>query len=175
MHELRGQRVVLRTGTESDVARLSAISSEPEVSQWWGGLSDEEIREQFVDSAVGYVVEVDGEVIGAVQYSEEEDPMYRHAGMDIFLSAASHGRGYGTEAVRVLARHLLKDRGHHRITIDPAAANAAAIRTYEKVGFRRVGLMRSYERGPDGNWHDGLLMDLLKEEFVDAKGDVSRG
>jgi aminoglycoside 6'-N-acetyltransferase len=170
---LEGERVVLRTGTESDVARLSAISSEPEVSQWWGGLSDEEIREQFVDSSLGYVVGVDGEVIGAVQYSEEEDPMYRHAGIDIFLSAASHGRGYGTEAVRVLARHLLFERDHHRLIIDPAAANAAAIRAYEKVGFRRVGLMRNYERGPDGTWHDGLLMDLLREEFVDAEGSDS--
>ena len=166
---LQGNRVVLRTGTESDVARLSEISREPEVMQWWGGLSDEEIREQFVDSDLGYVVEVDGEVIGAVQYSEEEDTMYRHAGMDIFLSAASHGRGYGTEAVRILARYLLFERNHHRITIDPAAENAAAIRTYEKVGFRRVGLMRNYERGPDGTWHDGLLMDLLREEFVDAR------
>jgi aminoglycoside 6'-N-acetyltransferase len=166
---LRGIRVLLRTGTESDVARLSEISREPEVMQWWGGLSDEEIREQFVDSDLGYVVEVDGVVIGAVQCSEEEDPMYRHAGMDIFLSAASHGRGYGTEAVRVLARYLLFERNHHRITIDPAAENAAAIRTYEKVGFRRVGLMRNYERGPDGTWHDGLLMDLLREEFVDAR------
>jgi len=167
---LQGDRVVLRAGTESDVARLSAISNEPEVMRWWGELSDDEIREQFVASTLGYVVEVDGEVIGAIQYSEEEDPMYRHAGMDIFLSATSHGHGYGTEAVRVLARHLLFERDHHRIIIDPAAANAAAIRTYEKVGFRRVGLMRNYERGPDGTWHDGVLMDLLKEEFVDAEG-----
>lgn len=165
---LQGERVILRSGAESDVARLSAISSEPEVMQWWGGLSDEEIREQFVDSGFGFVVEVDGQVIGAVQYSEEEDPMYRHAGMDIFISTASHGRGYGTEAVRILARYLLFERNHHRITIDPAASNAAAIRTYEKIGFRRVGLMRNYERGTDGTWHDGMLMDLLREEFVDA-------
>ena len=166
---LQGERVVLRPGAESDVARLSAISSEPEVMQWWGGLSGEEIREQFVDSALGFVVEVEGQVIGAVQYSEEEDPMYRHAGMDIFLSTASHGRGYGTEAVRLLARYLLFERNHHRITIDPAASNAAAIRTYEKIGFRRVGLMRNYERGTDGTWHDGMLMDLLRDEFVDAQ------
>ena len=52
----------------------------------------------------------------------------------------------------------------HRITIDPAAANTAAIRAYEKVGFRPVGVMRSYERGPDGTWHDGLLMELLAGE-----------
>jgi aminoglycoside 6'-N-acetyltransferase len=164
---LQGNRVVLRTGTESDVPRLSAISREPEVKQWWSELTDEEIREQFVDSPLGCVVEVDGEVIGAIQYSEEEDPMYRHAGIDIFLSAASHGRGYGTDAVRVLARYLLFERGHHRITIDPAATNEAAIRTYEKIGFRKVGVMRDYERGPEGTWHDGLLMDLLRNEFVD--------
>jgi aminoglycoside 6'-N-acetyltransferase len=42
----------------------------------------------------------------------------------------------------------------------------AAIRAYEKAGFRPVGVMRSYERGPDGTWHDGLLMELLAEEFV---------
>jgi hypothetical protein len=54
---------------------------------------------------------------------------------------------------------------HHRLTIDPAADNAGAIRAYEKVGFRRVGIMRKYERGPDGIWRDGLLMDLLEEEF----------
>ena len=71
----------------------------------------------------------------------------------------------GAEAIRVLARHLFEERGHHRLTIDPAADNAAAIRAYEKVGFRRVGVMRLYERGPDGDWHDGLLMDMLREEF----------
>jgi aminoglycoside 6'-N-acetyltransferase len=33
------------------------------------------------------------------------------------------------------------------------------------VGFRPVGVMRRYERGPDGSWHDGLLMDLLPEDL----------
>jgi aminoglycoside 6'-N-acetyltransferase len=46
--------------------------------------------------------------------------------------------------VRTLARYLIDERGHHRLTIDPAADNAAAVRTYEKVGFRAVGLMREY-------------------------------
>ncbi|MPZ91419.1 MAG: GNAT family N-acetyltransferase [Actinobacteria bacterium] len=165
---LQGNRLLLRTGIESDLARLRSILLEVEVAQWWGGLGDEEIREQFIGSRFGYVIEVDEQVIGGIQYSEEDDPMYRRAGIDIFLTAVSHGLGYGTEAVRLLARHLLFKRNHHRITIDPAAANAAAIRTYEKVGFRRVGIMRRYERGPDGTWHDGLLMDLLKDEFIDA-------
>ena len=63
------------------------------------------------------------------------------------------------------SRHLFEERGHHRLTIDPAADNTTAIRAYERVGFRAVGIMRRYERGPDGVWRDGLLMDMLQEEF----------
>ncbi len=51
------------------------------------------------------------------------------------------------------------------MVIDPAADNTAAIRSYTKVGFRPVGIMRSYERGADGSWHDNLLMDLLADEL----------
>jgi aminoglycoside 6'-N-acetyltransferase len=49
--------------------------------------------------------------------------------------------------------------------IDPAATNERAIRSYRRVGFRDVGVMRRYERGGDGTWHDGLLMDLLREDI----------
>jgi aminoglycoside 6'-N-acetyltransferase len=100
-----------------------------------------------------------------VQYSEEATPMYRHAGIDLFLDPETHDRGIGREVVRRVAEHLVNERGHHRLVIDPAADNEAAIRCYAAVGFRRVGVMREYERGPDGTWHDGLLMDLLAGEL----------
>ena len=90
-----------------------------------------------------------------MQYHEELDPEYRHAGIDLFLGAPYQDRGLGTDAVRTIARHLVHDRGHHRLTIDPVAHNARAIRCYEKVGFRRVGIMREYQRDPDGTWRDG--------------------
>ena len=101
-----------------------------------------------------------------IQYGEEDDPAYRHASIDIFLDPAAHGRHIGRDAVRALARHLIEDRGHHRLVIDPAADNTAAIRCYAAVGFRPVGIMRNYERDVDAEtWHDGLLMDLLAAEF----------
>ena len=108
---------------------------------------------------------------GMVQYGEENDPDYRHASIDIFLDPAVHGRVVCRDAVATLARHLFRDRGHHRLVIDPAADNAAAIRCYSAVGFKAVGIMRSYERDGGGGgggasgWHDGLLMDLLAEDF----------
>ena len=163
---LTGARISLRPVTAGDVARLSSIRREPEVASRWGGLGEGEIEEEFVGNDKVFVVETEGEVIGAIQYDEEEDPMYRHASIDIFLTTARHRQGFGPEAIRVLARYLIDERGHHRMTIDPAADNGAAIRAYEKVGFRRVGVMRSYERGPDGTWHDGLLMEMLPDELT---------
>jgi len=66
-----------------------------------------------------------------------------------------------------VARRLIEEDGHHRITIDPAADNEHAISAYEKVGFRRVGTMRRYQRMSDGTWIDGLLMELLADELID--------
>ncbi len=108
------------------------------------------------------------------QYTAENEPSYRHASIDIFLDPSVHGRGLGRDAVRVLAKHLIWDLGHHRIVIDPAADNAAAIRCYAAVGFQPVGVMRRYERDADGaGWHDGLLMDLLAEELALQTGEAS--
>ena len=163
---LSGPRVTLRTATADDSARITQIRHEPEVARRWGTPEEGEL-EEFLSDEKTFVVEADGEVIGAIQYDEEQDPMYRHAGIDIFLTTSRHDQGFGSQAVRLLARHLIEERGHHRLTIDPAADNAAAIRAYEKVGFRSVGVMRSYERGPDGTWHDGLLMEMLADQLTD--------
>ena len=99
-----------------------------------------------------------------MQYYEELDPQYRHAGIDLFIGEPYEDRGLGTDAVRTMARYLVNDRGHHRLIIDPVAHNARAIRCYEKVGFRRVGVMRQYQRDQGGIWRDGLL-DLLAREL----------
>ena len=164
---LRGERVVLRPAEERDTARFAAILSEASVARWFGGAEAVRHADEWARSAEGVVfaIEVDGEVAGAIQYWEETDPDYRHAGMDLFLGEAYQGRDLGPEALALLARHLF-ERGHHRLVIDPAVANERAVRAYERVGFRRVGVMRRYERDPAGGWRDGLLMDLLPEELA---------
>jgi aminoglycoside 6'-N-acetyltransferase len=165
---LKGQAVVLRPAVEADIPALVAIVSSPEVARWWGNPpTAEEFARDLVDEEVAiFVILVDNQVAGLIQYTEENDPQYRSAGIDISLRADQLGRGLGADAVRTLARHLFEDRKHHRLTIDPAAANERAIASYSKVGFKPVGVMRQYERGVDGTWHDGLLMDLLREELA---------
>jgi aminoglycoside 6'-N-acetyltransferase len=145
----------------ADVAELLRIHRTPEVRRWWG---DPEPGFPTDDdpAATRLTIVVDGRVAGLVQYAEELEPRYRHASIDIFLDPVWHGRGLGTEALRRVVAQLMQQRGHHRITIDPSATNAAAIRSYEKAGFVPVGVMRAYERDVDSDeWHDGLLMEFI--------------
>lgn len=165
---LDGAQVHLRLTRSDDVEPLHTILTQPDVAKWWGTFDRQRVQSEIIESdddTIIYVIQVAGNVVGLIQYYEEIDPDYRHAGIDIFLDPAYHGRGLGGDAIRTLARYLFEARGHHRLIIDPAAANTRAIRSYERVGFRPVGVMRRYERGSDGIWHDGLLMDLLREEL----------
>lgn len=165
---LQGKAVRLRPATATDATRLAEILTHPDVAVWWPDYNADRVRRDLLEVDDGYVifaVEVDETVIGLVQHWEENDPEYRHAGIDIALDPAWHGRGLGADAVRTVARHLFAARGHHRVVIDPATDNARAIRSYERIGFRPVGVMRRYARAADGTWRDGLLMDLLPEEL----------
>jgi aminoglycoside 6'-N-acetyltransferase len=161
---LEGDRLLLRPLGRADLERLDAINREPAVARWWNPGEFE--RWPLDPDCERLAIVVEAEPAGLIQYEEETDPDFRHASIDIFLSSSLHGRGLGAEAVRLLARHLFDDRGHHRISIDPAAANTAAIRCYERVGFRPVGVMRRYQYDhAAGEWSDNLLMDLLASEL----------
>jgi len=167
--ELRGRDVTLRPVEPGDAPVLAEILAEPAVARWWGAFDLERVKRDLTAAhpdEEGFAIAHDGAVIGYIQAVEENEADFRHASIDLFVRTAAQGRGLGPDAIRALAKHLIDDRGHHRITIDPAAANSQAIAAYERVGFRPVGIMRQYQRMTDGTWVDALLMDLLAAELV---------
>ncbi|WP_284749369.1 GNAT family N-acetyltransferase [Amycolatopsis sp. RTGN1] len=170
---ITGSRVRLRPAAAADAARFEEILSHPDVARWWAD-AEEPVAAQVSylldpdDGTTTYAIEHEGVVVGIELAFEEADPQYRHAGIDIAVHPDWQGRGLGSDAIRTLAEHLFSVRGHHRVVIDPAADNKSAIQLYQSLGFQPVGTMRSYERGPDGSWHDGLLMDLLAEDLLPA-------
>lgn len=153
----------LTATTEDDAVALRALHSTPEVAAWWD-LPDPGFPMHDEPQATRFTIHYGDEIAGLIQYSEETDPKYRSASIDIFVGPTFQNRGIGTQAISMVLDILLHERSHHRVTIDPAADNHAAIRCYEKAGFRRVGLMRLAERDSDGNgWHDSLMMELVVE------------
>jgi aminoglycoside 6'-N-acetyltransferase len=163
MTVITGERVVLRPATADDAPALAAILAEPEVARWWGEHDVERVRREHIDDDEDetFAIEVDGALAGMLLVHEETDPEYRHATLDVTLATAYQDRRLGREALRAAVDHLARERGHHRFTIDPSADNERAIRCYRAVGFEPVGVLRRYWRAPDGEWRDGLLMDLV--------------
>ena len=170
MSDLRGERVVLRPLDASHAEALREIRRSPEVALRWGPLED--------DFPVGdepevtrFTILVEDQPAGMVQYAEESEPDIRSASIDIFVGPAWQGRGVGSDALKTLVRHLIDERGHHRITIEPAVDNPRAIRSYEKAGFRRVGVTHASYRDPGSReWIDEVLMELVVRPPISGKG-----
>jgi aminoglycoside 6'-N-acetyltransferase len=137
-----------------------AIRTSPAVARWWDPPAD---TWPMNDSdSHRFTVWLGDRIVGFVQWYENDDPDYRHAGIDLFLDASVHGQGLGQEVVTTVLRHLVDGLGHHRVVIDPEAANVRAIACYRACGFREVGVMRRYQRDHrTGDWKDGLLLEYV--------------
>ena len=162
---LTREALCLRPAEEADVPALVAVLADPEVCRWWGKHDAAAVRADL-EAQPCWSVLVDGRVAGWIQVNEEAGENFPSVAFDIALDAGARGRGLGQAALRLAIAHFIS-RGHHRFTIDPAAGNERAIRSYRAVGFRPVGVLRAYERAPDGSWRDGLLMDLLAGELTE--------
>ncbi len=160
MEELRGERVTLRPVVEADREPLWRMRSEPEVARWWGPPEDGWPGTE--EDVILLAIVLGGNVVGLVQFWEEPDDDARYADVDVFVTSALHDRGLGTEALTLLADHLTRDRGHHRLTLATSPDNHRAIRVYERLGFRRIGIAEASARDPGtGEWRDELLMERV--------------
>jgi aminoglycoside 6'-N-acetyltransferase len=131
---LRAGHVTLRPLGEGEVDELAAMLTRPGVREWWGPLDDaEHTREGLLNDGAAFAIEVDGTLAGWLGYNEETDPDHRYASLDIFLAPEYQDQGLGPAALRLAAEWLFEQRGHHRLTIDPACENVRAIRAYAAV------------------------------------------
>jgi len=80
----------------------------------------------------------------------------------------ARGRGYGTEAMRLLLDYAFTVLGMHSVMLTVFAYNAAGRRCYEKVGFREMGRRRE-SRWYNGRFWDEIHMDILASEFTGSR------
>jgi aminoglycoside 6'-N-acetyltransferase len=105
--------LVLRSLAPDDAAELVRIHTTPEVQEWWD-VPEEGFPWNDDPDTTRLVIEVEGAVAGLIEYWEETEPKYRHAGIDVFLDPALRGRGLGTEAVATTASRSTRPRPMRR-------------------------------------------------------------
>ena len=148
---MQTSKTTLRNATHDDVDRLVAWHADPDVSRYWDDetFTRAEMLERLARPTVeAWIVEVEGEPVGSLQVHE--------TGLDMFLIPRARGRGYGPDAGRAMARHLLDERGWTRVTVDPYRWNESAVRAWGRAGFVAVS-----EHDPDDeHLHPWVLMEF---------------
>lgn len=173
---LRGRTVLLRSIERDDVAQLHEWTSDP--ATWgltaaapWAPRTVTEAQKRFddgerwavSDTAVPFAVEAEGALAGSVSLWGI-DTLARSGHLAISLGPHARGRGWGSDACRVLLGYAFRLRGLHRVQLEVLADNAAAVRAYEAVGFVHEGRRRQ-SAWVDGAFVDELFMGVLEPEW----------
>lgn len=148
-------RLHLRDVTLEDADLLDAWEAEPGILSEYNdfGLPPRSLDREAVargpmrDERHGMlVVELsDDTPIGTVSWHQVQygpNPESRAFNMGIELIPSARGRGYGTEAQRLLADYLFRTTDVHRVEASTDTENIAEQRSLEKAGFRREGILR---------------------------------
>lgn len=173
---LRGERVILRVITDSDLPRLIEFANDLEVELAGGGdppspRRPEAVRSVFEEEKdglgrpkVNFAIEADGECIGNCGLFEV-DQTSRTRELGITIGDKGYwGKGYGREAVRILLDYAFRVRNMRRVWLEVHADNERALRAYRASGFIEEGRLREHV-WLDGYYVDMILMGVLRDEW----------
>ncbi len=177
---MEGSLVRLRPVSHDDLPRFVSWIADPEVrrflnfyrpislaeeERWFEGLGKAANQEVFA------IETLEGRHIGNVGLHDVH-PRYRTAEVGIFIGEREYwGKGYGTEAMRLLLAFAFGELNLHRVFLHVHAGNERAMRSYEKCGFVREGALRQavYK---DGRYQDVLVMGILDPEYRSIEGEA---
>ena len=101
-------------------------------------------------------------------------PAWRTTDLSIIIGEReAWGKGYGTEAINLLLDYAFGYLNFHRVAVGVVGFNEAALRFYEKVGFRREGIQRDGYYY-DHKYHDFVMMSILENEYRALRGEIER-
>ena len=100
----------------------------------------------------------------SIGFIELDDIRWTHG--DTFVGigigdAEYRGKGYGTDATRVMLRYAFEELNLHRVSLNVFEYNSRAIRSYEKAGFVVEGRERQ-SLNRDGRRWDLIYMGILR-------------
>jgi RimJ/RimL family protein N-acetyltransferase len=173
--QLVGNKVVLRRHSPSNLRAFQRWYTDPEVARLTryqdGPMRPEEIERFFAARVVGpdslalaVHVKADERLVGTTAFSQLDGDNGSALYHITIGEKNAWGRGYGTEATRLMLRHAFEVLGLHRVALSVFEFNERAIRSYRSCGFTVEG--RSREAiWRDGRWWDEITMSLLEPEW----------
>ncbi|TDD33591.1 N-acetyltransferase [Nonomuraea terrae] len=179
---LKGSKVGLRARHEEDIPILQAelyddvVTHSRANSRPWRPITPGSTESQLLvdDREQGHVpfsvVELDGGTLvgNAVLWGIDNHSRSAHIGLA--MRPSSRGKGYGTDVVAVLCHYGFVVRGLQRLQIETLSDNAAMLRSAERNGFVREGVLRS-SAWVMGEFLDEVLLGLLVQDWKpDSKG-----
>lgn len=180
MTKLIGERIILRPLTEEEVsiwiqhnlknrdyfqaftpAREESYYTE-EVQLEWIRRSGQEMGEDK-QYPFGIFLKETGELIGSIQLFQVERRFMQRAMIGYSLDKDCEGKGYMTEAVRLLVEYAFRELKLHRVYAEAKPSNLGSIRVLEKAGFEREGIARKNVQ-INGRWEDHMVLSILNPE-----------
>src|ERR1043165_3550023 len=173
---LKGQKVALRARHEEDIPILreglydDVVNGSRAEGRPWRPITPGSKDSRLVvdDKEEGHVpfsvVALDGGELVGTATLWGIDTHHRTAHIGLGLLPTARGKGYGTDVVAALCHYGFVVRGLHRLQIETLADNAGMLRSAERNGFVREGVLRS-SAWVLGEWLDEVLLGLLAEEW----------
>jgi RimJ/RimL family protein N-acetyltransferase len=171
---LEGKNVNLRIMEKEDLPLFAEWANKPEV---WGEynpllqMSKTEAEKMFETphEKKSFMIEKkDGSKIGFIAHFYVLHPAERQLEIGYSLVPSERGKGYGSEAVKIMVDYLFLSKETMRIQAQTDPRNAASQKVLEKVGFKKEGTLRKnfFMRG---EWRDAYVYSILREEWKEPK------
>lgn len=173
---LEGTKINLRPITVEDAAGMFASLSDEESMRLTGtqaSFTFEQVQKfceriSKADDRADYAITLkdDPAYIGEVVLNDI-DWENRSASFRIALGSSAHfGKGYGSEATRLIVDYGFRVLKLHRIELEVYDFNPRAQHVYEKIGFKREGVRRDVLFW-DGAYQSAIIMSILEDEYFD--------
>lgn len=167
--------IELQPFTDEDIDRLVGWFPTPESLFVWTATTFEHplTREQvkrFVDESrqqgdrLFFKAVADGEVFGHIELGAIDHPNKSLRIGRVVIDPAQRGRGLGAGMMRAAVEKSFRELRMHRVALWVLEDNHSAIASYERVGFRREGVLRDVLKGP-GGYRSGIVMSILEGEW----------
>jgi diamine N-acetyltransferase len=120
--------------------------------------------DDLADEKWFFIEKKDGIKIGTISHRS----VFKIQEIGSSLLPSERGKGYGSEAVRIMVDYLFLSKDIGRIQAHTEARNVAAQKVLQKAGFKKEGTFRK-EYFVRGEWRDSCIFAILREEWKEPK------